>query len=326
MLSRVAENLYWLGRYIERADNVARMADVDHQASLEGAALATGGSIWSGLIAATASGAAFKAAEAAGPSLSAPEFLLLSDANPGSLRSTLREARSLARGLREHISREVWEEINLLHLELQRRGHISGPDIYDLCQRVKRGTQTILGLYDNAALRDEGREWFRCGLYLERADMTSRIIDTKYHVLLPSPGEVGGPYDRFQWMAVLRSASASEAYRKRGHHEVAPSEVVELLMFHRAFPRSLAFSVMALLRHYQEATASTPRADRLPAERLLTLLDLDLGALDATTVIERGLHEFLDGFQLRLIEVDRTITDTIFRPTPTPTETERAEQ
>ena len=315
MLSRVAENLYWFGRYLERADSVARTADVDHQTSLE-TEPQSGQSIWAGLIAATASRDAFAQALAKNPRLSQPEFLLLAETHPGSLRSTLTSARTLARGLREHISREIWEEVNVLHLDLARRRHLSGTDIYDLCLRVKRGTQTILGLYDNAALRDEAREWFRCGLYIERADMTSRIIDTKYHVLLPTPADVGGPFDRFQWMAILRSASAWEAYRKTGHHEVTGPEVADFLMFNRDFPRSLAFSVMALLRHYRQAAAMTPRATAIQAERLLTILDLDLAGLNADAVIEDGLHEFLDSFQLRLTEIDRTVTESIFRPTP----------
>ena len=313
MLSRVAENLYWLGRYLERTENIARMAHVEHEVSLEG-----GQEVWHSLVSTTASNELYWEALLESPGLTHSEFLLFSALNPGSLRSTLVRARELARGLREHISREVWEEINALYLLLANRRQYIASDVHDLCTETQRRTQTILGLYDNTVLRDEGREWFRCGMYLERADMTSRIVDAKYHILLPRGDSVGGPFDRFQWVAVLRSASAQEAYRLLGHSEVDGLLVAQLLMFSREFPRSLAFSVQALARHYQQATAETPKRRRAAAERGIALLNLDLGAADIEEVVDEGLHEFLDEFQARLIEVDRSITEDIFRAEPSP--------
>ena len=310
MLSRVAENLYWLGRYLERTENIARMAHVEHEVSLEG-----GQEVWHSLVSTTASNELYWEALLESPDLTHSEFLLSSTLNPGSLRSTLVRARELARGLREHISREVWEELNALYLFLSRRRF--GPnEIHELCTETQRRTQTILGLYDNTVLRDEGREWFRCGMYLERADMTSRIIDAKYHILLPRGDSIGGPFDRFQWVAVLRSASAREAYRRLGYSEVDGMLVAQLLIFSVEFPRSLAFSVQALARHYQQATAEAPKRRRAAAERGIALLNLDLGAADIEEVVDDGLHEFLDEFQARLIEVDRAITEDIFRAEP----------
>ncbi len=310
MLSRVAENLYWLGRYLERIENIARMAHVEHEVSLEG-----GQEVWHSLVSTTASNELYWETLLESPELTHSEFLLFSGLNPGSLRSTLVRARELARGLREHISREVWEEINALYLFLSRRRF--GPsEIHELCTETQRRTQTILGLYDNTVLRDEGREWFRCGMYLERADMTSRIVDAKYHILLPRGDSVGGPFDRFQWVAVLRSASAQEAYRRLGYSEVDGMLVAQLLMFSQEFPRSLAFSVQALARHYQQATEETPKRRRAAAARGIALLNLDLGAADIEEVVDEGLHEFLDEFQARLIEVDRAITEDIFRAEP----------
>ena len=315
MLSRVAENLYWLGRYLERTENIARMAHVEHEVSLEG-----GQEVWHSLISTTASNELYWETLLERPDLTHSEFLLFSTLNPGSLRSTLVGARELARGLREHISREVWEEINALYLFLGRRQQYLARDIHELCTETQRRTQTILGLYDNTVLRDEGREWFRCGMYLERADMTSRIVDAKYHILLPGEDSVGGPFDRFQWVAVLRSASAREAYGRLGHNEVEGMLVAQLLLFSQEFPRSLAFSVQALARHYQQATAATPKRRRAAAERRIALLHLDLGASEIEVVVEEGLHEFIDTFQSRLIEVDRAITEDIFRAEPGPVE------
>lgn len=314
MLSRVAENLYWLGRYVERTENMARMAIVEHEASLEGTG--ADGGIWDSLIHATASDDAFAAARAESPDLTDSEFLLLSMLNPGSLRATFARARELARGLREYISREVWEEMNGLYLFLAYRKQFVAGDVHELCTETQRRTATILGLFDNTVLRDEGREWFRCGMYLERADMTSRIVDAKYHILLPAADAVGGPFDRFQWIAVLRSASAREAYQRTGRGEVEGPQVAELLIFSRDFPRSLSFCLQALQRHYQQAAAETPKRRRARAARHLGILNLDFDAGDIEQVIDDGLHEFLDDFQARLIDVDRAITEDIFRAAP----------
>ncbi len=317
MLSRVAENLYWLGRYLERAENIARMARVEHEVSLE-----SGQEIWHSLVSTTASNQLFWDTLAESPDLTHSEFLIYSMKNPASLRSTLVRARELARGLREHISREAWEEINALYLFLAMRKEYIAHDIHEFCTETQRRTQTILGLYDNTVLRDEGREWFRCGMYLERADMTSRIIDAKYHILLPGGDSVGGPFDRFQWMAVLRSASAREAYRRMGNSEVDGIRVAQLLVFSQEFPRSLAFCVQALLRHYQQGAAEAPKRRRAAAERGIALLNLDIGAMDMEQLISEGLHEFLDSLQQRLIEIDRAITDDIFRAVPIAAQTQ----
>ncbi|MYB21721.1 MAG: alpha-E domain-containing protein [Chloroflexi bacterium] len=311
MLSRVAENLFWLGRYLERAENIARMARVEHEVSLE-----SGQEIWHSLVSTTASNQLFWDTLADSPDLTHSEFLIYSMQNPASLRATLVRARELARGLREHISREVWEEINALYLYLALRKEYIASDIQQFCTETQRRTQTILGLYDNTVLRDEGREWFRCGMYLERADMTSRIIDAKYHILLPRGDSVGGPFDRFQWMAVLRSASAREAYWRMGNSEVDGIIVAQLLVFSQEFPRSLAFCVQALQRHFHQATGQTPKRRRAGAERGITLLHLDIGARDMDQLIDEGLHEFIDDFQQRLIDIDRSITDDIFRAEP----------
>lgn len=317
MLSRVAENLYWLGRYLERAENAARMAHVEYLAAVEsGDSAVAGGSFWEPLVKASGAANAFRLALAKDPGLSPAYFLILSEANANSVRSSVVEARGLARAARELISREVWEELNELHLALQERAEVRDDELYDLCRNVKRSVETIIGLYDHTVLRDEGGEWFRCGLYIERADMTSRILDTKYHVLLPSVSEVGGPLDRYQWMAVLRSASAWEAFRKVYTADISGPRVAEMLIFERAFPRSLAFCVRALGEHFRRAAALSPPPARLPAERVLSLLELDLGALSIDRVLATGLHEFLDDFQSRLIALQTALTDHIFRAIP----------
>lgn len=318
MLSRTAENLYWLGRQLERAENIARMVHVDYHASIESGALV--GHVprtWDALIAATGAAQMFEAVRAGDPERSAADFLVLGRDNPNSIRSVVGAARELARTLRPHISREVWEEVNTLHLSLNSRPSVSEFELYDLCRAIKRAIETVFGLYDNTVLFDEGREWFRCGLFIERADMTSRILDTKYHLLLPAASEVGGPLDRYQWMAILRSASAWEAFRKGNRGEISGTRVVTTLLFDAEFPRSVRFCVRALLRHFGNATGETPPPQRIGPQRLITLLDLDLAAMDTRQAMAIGLHEYLDSLQTRLSEIDQALANDIFRALPT---------
>lgn len=314
MLSRTAEHLYWLGRHLERADNLARLADVNVQASTELLATADAGSpqIWDAVIATIGARDTFDAAVAENPGLTPVEFIIYSLKYPQSLRSTIGAARAMAREIREYLSREVFEEINRLYLTTS-RAVTDEQSLRALYANVKRSVAAILGLFDNTVLLTEGREWFRCGLFLERADMTSRIIDAKYYILLPSLEDVGGPVDRYQWMAVLRSASALEAFRKRHQGAVTGPRVADLLMFDQGFPRSLVFCLLAMRRHFERATAATPDARSVRAAREVALLELDLRAANAANVIRAGLHEFLDEFQIRLQDFDRALMEDIFQ-------------
>jgi len=353
MLARTAENLYWLGRFLERAENVARLADVNLQVSTE---LVPGGSgeAWDAVIATLGAREAYDAARAevearaaaysqaygqsqtmsqatgqymgqsqgyagntmaARPALSPADFLIYSNEYSGSLRSTVTLARNLARETREYLSREVFEEINRLYLTMNRAVTEDQP-LPVIYSNVKRSVSAILGMFDNTVVLSEGREWFRCGIFLERADMTARIIDTKYFVLLPRVEDIGGPLDRYQWMAVLRSASALEAFRKQQRGAVTGPRVVAMRMFDQDFPRSLAFSVAALRRHFERATEATPDARAIRAAREVMMLELDLRAANAADVITHGLHDFLDEYEARLNAIDTALAEDIFRVRP----------
>lgn len=317
MLSRVAENLYWLGRYLERAENVARLADVSHHVSIEaGSGPSTDAQTWSAVIVTTGAAERFEAAQAVDPSITAGDFLILSPDNPNSLSQTVGQGRQTARELREHISREVWEEINQLHLAVQGVRSVSTAGMHEFYETVKRSVASTYGLFDNTVLMDEGRHWFRCGLFIERADMSSRIIDAKYFILLPEVAEVGGTIDRVQWMSVLRSASAWQAFRLTYRGPITGPRIAAMLVLNERFPRSLLFCIRAMQRHYVAATVSTPRAQALHSSRELALLELDLAASDEESLIRDGLHEFLDGFQGRLTVVDQLLAEHIFRVLP----------
>ncbi len=317
MLARTAENLYWLGRFLERAENVARLADVNLQVSTEHMS-GSPSEAWEAVIATLGAQEAFEAARAQSPggnSLTPADFLIFSPQHSISLVSTIARARALARETREYLSREVFEEINRLYLSTS-RASTQQQGLPALYANVKRSVAAILGLFDNTVVLSEGREWFRVGLFLERADMTARIIDTKYFVLLPSVDDVGGPIDRYQWMSVLRSASALEAFRKQHRGAVSGPRVVAMLMFDRNFPRSLVFSVAALRRHFERATADTPEARAIRAARETALVELDLRAANAANVIQYRLHEFLDEYEGRLNAIDQALREDIFRARP----------
>ncbi|MGE3856797.1 MAG: alpha-E domain-containing protein [Dehalococcoidia bacterium] len=315
MLSRVAENLYWLGRYLERAENMARIAAVNYRASFEERAAGEDEAVqWDALVHAIGSQGAYEEAKARTPDLAAGDWLLFAYDNPGSLRSTIARARGLARELREHISREVFEEINQLYLASSDADPRRGLRPYTAT--VQRGVAATFGLYDNTVLYDEGREWFRCGMYIERADMTSRIIDAKYYMLLPSLADVDGPLDRYGWLAILRSASAHEAFRKRYRGSIRGQRVAELLILDPSFPRSLRFCVTALGRHFGLATSGAPRMHSLPVTRELAILDLDLGSTGISEIMRIGLHQFLGEFQARINHVHDSTMNDILRALP----------
>jgi len=220
MLARVAENLFWMGRYLERAENTARLCDVTR---LQTSEHALQGDPWDTLLATLSATEAFEEFRESEPETSAEQFLVWSARSPVSIVTNVGNARGLATELREHISREVFAEVNQLFLTLRRAGGRGA--VPPATQEVRRAVSAVYGLFENTVLQVEGAHWFRFGILLERADMTSRIVDAKYFISLPQVEDVGGALDRYQWRGVLRSASGLEAYRKtfRGSIRVARS-------------------------------------------------------------------------------------------------------
>jgi uncharacterized alpha-E superfamily protein len=240
MLSRVANSIYWLSRYTERAENVARFIDVNLQMILD---LPHGSrEQWDPLVIITGDDEAF-AARYEGPSRdNVIRFLTFDSANPNSIISCLRAARENARTVREAISSEMWEQINTCYLMVNAAaGDRSLMELpYQFFHEVKKASQLFDGITDATMLHDEGWHFYRMGRFLERADKTSRLLDVKYFILLPSLADVGTTLDDIQWAAVLRSASAFEMYRKRYGH-ILPERIVDFLLLDDEFPRSVDY-------------------------------------------------------------------------------------
>src|ERR1700736_5551309 len=312
MLSRVADALFWLSRYTERAENSARMADVNLQLMLDAQLLnSKNQQHWESIIFTLEDTELFKRHYPEMTKDSVVEFVTFDRRNPNSIYSCLALARENARTVREQISVEMWEQINRMFL-LFRSGdakRMFQGSTYDFFKWILEGSQLFQGVTDATMSHDEGWEFIGLGKYLERADRTSRILDIKYHILLPSGEQIGGNVDTVQWMAVLKSCSALEPYRKHYRGQVLPWKVAEFLVKNQTFPRSIVFCVDSLDYSLHKITG-VDRGDfqyRVEAERLSGKLLADLCFVTVDEIFRAGLHEYLDRMQGRLIEITKAI-------------------
>ena len=247
MLSRVAESLYWMSRYIERAENNARIAEVNVQMLLDltNQRGADPNQQWDPIISSLEENELFASLYPTPDGKAVIDFVSLQKKNPNSIVACLTRARENARTTSEQISSEMWEQINKLYLfaKSDAAKKLLRASPYEFFKRIIAGSHLFQGITDATMTHGEGWDFIRIGKLLERADCTSRLLDIKYHILLPSGEEVGGNVDTIQWMSVLRSCSALEAYRKIYFGQVAPWKVAEFIITHSAFPRSIRFAV-----------------------------------------------------------------------------------
>ena len=212
MLSRVADSIYWLNRYIERAENVARFVDVNLNLLMD-SPVGTAQQ-WEPLIAVTGDRAKFLERYDQATAENVLHFLTFDENSPNSIRSCVRAARENARSVRETISSEMWEQVNAFYLQVEDAAKASDiKDTHDFYAEVKMASHLFAGVMDATLSWNESWQFGQLGRFLERADKTARILDVKYFLLLPSPQEVGTPLDNLQWIALLKSASAYEMYQ-----------------------------------------------------------------------------------------------------------------
>lgn len=296
MLSRTAGNLYWTGRYVERADFVSRLID----ATLRLAALPSsyGGDVaaWSSALAASGVLAAYTERHGELDEGNALQFLSLDTSNPSSMRCCLEAARRSARAVRTALTLEAWEAINGAWMDVQRFGLRleSRPALSGLLDSVKASVLGFDGAAHRTMLRDDAYWFLRLGAAVERADNTARLLDVKYHLLLPRDETVGGSLDYFQWTTILRTVSAVTAYRYVYRESVKPWLVADLLILNRRMPRSLAASVIDALRHLDELGAA--RSRRGPAHRQAQVMMAMVSDRDIGGIFSAGLHEFIGRF------------------------------
>ena len=311
MLSRVANALYWMSRYIERADNVARFMDVNHHLLLD---LPVGANEqWEPLVVVSGDDKPFKKRYESATRENVIHFLTFDTENPNSIRSCLRAARENARSVREIISTDMWTQLNqvYLHVEEAARARNDYEAPHKFFESIRDGSAMFAGVTDMTMTHGGGWQFIRLGRLLERADKTTRILDVKYFILLPDIADVGTPYDSLQWAALLRSASAFEMYRQR-HGRIDPSRVVQFLLLDRQFPRAVTFCLTKANESLHLLTGSPLGSFQNLAERRLGALRSEMAYAEVEDIIAGGLHEFIDQFQDRLNACGHAIFETFF--------------
>lgn len=311
MLSRVADSIYWMSRYVERAENVARFIDVNLTLSLDSSAGSE--QQWLPLVNTTGDEEVFEKRYGAATPENTIHFLAFDPENSNSILSCLRGARENARSIREIISSEMWEELNAFYLAV--KAQAERPETEEHPQtffaEVKQASHLFNGVTDATMSRNEAWHFLEMGRMLERADKTSRILDVKYYILLRSVADVGTPVDELQWAAVLRSASAFEMYRKR-HGRVTPQSIVQFLLLDPVFPRSVRHCLERARTSLHAITGTPMGSFRNSPEKLLGPLCSDLAFTNEEEVGSVGLHQYLDDLQTRMNQVGTGIFETFF--------------
>jgi uncharacterized alpha-E superfamily protein len=315
MLSRVANAIYWMTRYVERADNVARFADVNLNLSLDMPSDIQ--SQWQPLVNTTGDKQWFGKRYGQATEENVIRFLTIDGDYPNSILSSLRFARENARTIREIISSEMWEHLNSLYLFVNQNAEEDRlvDEAYNFFKRIKMSCHLFGALLDHTMSHTEAWNFARLGLLMERADKTSRILDIKYFILLPEIEDVGTPFDTIQWSALLKSASALEMYRKQSRR-ITSDRVAEFLLLNREFPRSIHFCVSRMLESLHRISGTPIHTFSNPVEKETGKLCSDLDYANIEDIVDAGLHEYLDNFQTRLNEIDRRIYEQFFALAP----------
>ncbi len=314
MLSRVAESIYWMNRYVERAENIARFINVNLTLLLDSPIGVS--QQWKPLILTTGDLPIFEARYGEATAENVIRFLTFDRTYPNSIISCLHSARENARSVREIISSEMWQQINAFYHFVNDAAIEDSLNFQTFFSEVKLSSHLFAGIASATMTHNEGWHFGLIGRWLERADKTSRIVDVKYFILLPSVRDVGTTLDQLQWISLLRSASAYEMYRKRGLHRITPTSVAEFLVLDREFPRSIRYCIRQTERSLHQITGTPDGAWRNDVERSLGKLRSDLDYLTIEDVMETGLHEFLDNLQGRMNEVGIRLSETFFAVQP----------
>ncbi|MFK7822078.1 MAG: alpha-E domain-containing protein [Planctomycetaceae bacterium] len=313
MLCRAAESVFWMSRYVERAENVARFIGVNLELTLGERAGIDGQ--WNPLIFASGDEKQFKESYDAPSRNNVLKFLLFDKNNPNSLISSLAMARENARVVRDTVSVSFWHKMNRLFIDVRDAAKndeqiLKNPQ--EFLDRTIESSQTLLGIEKSTISHGEAWHFSRLGRILERADKTSRILDVKYFTLLPRVEDVGKPLDVVQWSALLQSSSALAMYR-REHGRLRSANVVKFLVLNPDFPRSLMFCVSQAVLSLQAITPLNSPESQQQVVRALASLVETLQSLSVESIIEDGLHEFIDRFQVRIAQLCDGIASAWFQ-------------
>jgi len=307
MLSRVAENIYWMGRYLERAEDAARLVSVNTNLLLDlPRGIAPG---WEPLIIISGADQAFREQHTECTERRALRFLIGDEKNPSSILSSLRAARENCRTIRDIVPRESWEDINDVYFyarENLQLGLTKGGR-HKYLRQIVRGCQTIVGSLAGTMNHDQGFAFLRLGRFAERADMTTSIVDVRTADLLPEDAPELRPFDNIQWMSVLKSLTGYQMYRRSMQVRVRRSAVLRFLFQNGEFPRSIMHSLI------QAETIAGGLGHNESVLRILGRLKRLVQGTEVAALTQQELHQFVDVIQLGLIELHDELERSYFR-------------
>jgi uncharacterized alpha-E superfamily protein len=311
MLSRVADSIFWVNRYIERAENVARFVDVNFHLILDGAMGKR--EHWQPLVDVTGDHDAFKKRYAKATRDNVIQFLTFDTENPNSIVSCVRAARENARTVRDTITSDMWEQINTFYLMMQdasaRQRAAETP--YDFFSQVKQAAHMFVGITDATMAHGEGWHFGCMGRNLERCDKITRILDVNYYLLKNITVDDRASQENLQWAAVLKSASALEMYRKKVR-KITAEGVVDFLLLDRAFPRAALHCLNTVDQSLHAITGQARYSFSCPAERKLGQLCAELAFADIHDIIKSGLHVYIDNLQDKVNVIGQAVSETFF--------------
>lgn len=298
MLSRTAENLFWLSRYVERAENMARLMEMGYRMALMPDFGDCNRSEWGSVLSASGCAATYDP-DAPLRQEEVANFLIFNRDNPSSIINCFECARANARAMRTAITAEMWEALNNALMELRRPSmqNLAKKELPEFIDWVKKQGALFRGATDSTILRNDGYDFIRLGTFIERADNTARLLDVKYYVLLPETSMVGDGVDNYQWTTVLRAASSLRAFHWVYRDGYSPHRIAHFLILNPFSPRSLAHCAEKITQHLERLARfygqrHSVHRQAVDIYSLLTQSDMD-------EIFSNGLHEFLNDFQER---------------------------
>ncbi len=298
LLSRVAESLYWINRYLERAENISRFVEVSESMALD----CPPGSAepWLPLIDVTGDRNEFDRLYKNKYSGDVISFLIKDRENPNSIISCICMARENARQIRDVITSEMWEQINSLYWSIQEGEVLWHQPSQEQLFEIRRGCQLFYGVTDATFSHDIAWHFCKLGRLIERADKTSRILDVKYFLLLPNINEIGGALDELQWISLLRSAGAYQMFRKAAQESITPNAIASFLLLDPIFPRSVRFCLEGVKQSLENIKDSSISVKPNDLECLIGLLLAKWSFVRIDHLVKDGLHEAIDSLQIDL--------------------------
>ena len=311
MLSRTAENLYWLARYMERAETMARLLEVGYRMALMPSTGEGYHNEWASLVAAAGSSGGFEAKFGeAFRQRDVETWLFFDRENSSSVVSCIETARQNGRAVRTALTTEMWDALNGAYLELgdiERRSR-TGDLLPRLCDWTKRQGALLRGATEGTHLQNDGYDFLNIGSYLERGDNTARLLDVKYYVLLPTTDMVGGSIDTYQWTTLLRALSAYRAFHWTYGGEYSPRKIAHFLILNRSCPRSLLHCQTKAEEHL--GWLARAYGARTPAHERMHVMLGELAEARVEDIIEEGLHAFLSRFIYQNAALGQDVADS----------------